>query len=187
MDADFVCEPCEFGHGERATVVGPVTQVFRIQVVGFRAGRLDHRVQALEVGEAHVGEQHDAVERRQHSGRLGVEFACLAGAEHFGIVLVVVVQVLGEGRVFLGLLDAYVGVGAVAERLYGTGLRALAFVPVSFHKRVTCLGEFDFALDFFLHGEAELVAQAFVEGLVLFVGAAGEPVLRCDFLEFVLV
>ena len=182
-DTDVVCEPRVFRHGKRTAVVGPVAQMFGIQVVDFGVGRLHHGGEPLEIGERHVRENIDAVERHQRRCHVGVEFAGFAGAEDFGVVLVVVVQHLEERRVFLGLLDADIGVGTVAHRLDGACLGVLAFVPVPFYKGVARLREFDFALDFFLHGEPELVAQSFVEGLVFFVGVAGEPVLRGDFFK----
>ena len=162
-DTDFVCKACVVGHRKGAAIIRPIAQMGHVVVIGIAIDGLNHGVQTLKVGECEVVYKLYGIERLQVCGFIRVEFLDLTGAPNFGIAFEVVVDVLCNLRVSLCLFQPDVVEHAVAQILHGASLQNLAVVHITFHKCIAGFRKFDFALDFFLHHEAVLVAQAFDE------------------------
>ena len=155
-----------------------------VKVVCVAINRFDHGVQTLKVSEREVFDQLYGIERHELCRFIRVELLYFAGAPDFRVTLKVVVHVLRDFRVALRLFQTDVRKRAVAQVLHGAGLQYLAVVHITFHERIACLREFDFALDLFLHHEAELVAQTFHELDAFFVQIASKAVFAGNVFEF---
>ena len=184
VDADFVCEAGVVGHRKRTAVIRPVTQMSHVKVICIAIDRFNHGVQTFKVGKRKVFDQLYGIERQELCRFIRVELLDFAGTPDFRVTLEVVVYVLRDFRIALRLFQTNVRKRAVAQVLHGAGLQYLAVVHITFHERIACLREFDFALDVFLHHEAELVAQTFHELDAFFVRIAGKAVFAGNVFEF---
>ena len=155
-----------------------------VKVICIAIDRFNHGVQTFKVGKRKVFDQLYGIERHELCRFIRVELLYFTGTPDFRVTLKVVVYVLRDFRVALRLFQTDVRKCAVAQVLHGACLQYLAVVHITFHECIACLREFDFALDFFLHHEAELVAQAFHELDAFFVRVACKSVFASDVFEF---
>ena len=187
MNTDFVCKAGVFRHGERPAEIRPVAELAQFQVVLFGIDRLHHGGEPLEIGQAEIREKRHRIHGRESGLYIGVQALGFAGTQNFGVVLVVVVQVPDESLVFLGLLDAYIRKGSVAQVQHRTGAGGLALESVAFCKSIAGAGKLDFPLGLFFQGKAELVTKPLEIFLALFVGILGKAVLGRHFGKLVTV